>query len=76
MCHASHMAASVEADDKLIDEARCLGRHKTKREAVRAALNEYIHHQKQLGLIEAFGTFEFDPEYDYKTKRGRKMPRA
>jgi hypothetical protein len=56
-------------DDKLVEEARRTGGHKTKREAVNAALDEYVCHRKQLGLIEAFGTFEFDPKYDYKAER-------
>lgn len=67
------MTRNPGVDEKLIDEARRLGGHKTKRAAVMAALNEYVSHRKQLGLIEAFATFEFDPEYDYKVKRSRKQ---
>lgn len=66
------MATNLALDDKLIEEARRTGGHKTKREAVTAALDEYIRHRKQLRLIEAFGTFDFDPGYDYKTERHRK----
>ncbi|MGA9039373.1 MAG: type II toxin-antitoxin system VapB family antitoxin [Terriglobales bacterium] len=66
------MATNLALDDKLIEEARRTGGHKTKREAVTAALDEYIRHRKQLRLIEAFGTFAFDPGYDYKTERHRK----
>ena len=36
------MAANLAIDDRLIDEARRIGNHKTKKEAVTAALNEYI----------------------------------
>jgi Arc/MetJ family transcription regulator len=68
------MATNLALDDKLIEEARRTGGHKTKREAVTAALDEYIRHRKQLRLIEAFGTFDFDPAYDYKTERHRKRP--
>jgi Arc/MetJ family transcription regulator len=59
-------------DDELVEEARRTGGHKTKREAVNAALDEYVRHRKQVGLIEAFGTFDLDPTYDYKAERSRK----
>jgi Arc/MetJ family transcription regulator len=59
-------------DDKLIEEARRRGRHKTKEEAVTAALEEYIRHHKQLRILKAFGTVDFDPAYDYRAERRRK----
>ncbi len=59
-------------DDKLIEEARRLGEHKTKREAVTTALEEYIQHCKQNQILDDFGTVDFDPEYDYKVERRRK----
>jgi Arc/MetJ family transcription regulator len=72
MCNNLHMATNLALDDKLVEEARLTGGHKTKREAVNAALGEYVRHRKQLGLVEAFGTFDFDPKYDYKAERPRK----
>jgi Arc/MetJ family transcription regulator len=71
VCENLHMATNLALDDKLVEEARRTGGHKTKREAVNAALDDYIRHRKQLGLIEAFGSFDFDPEYDYKAGRFR-----
>ncbi len=68
------MATNLALDDKLVEEARRTGGHKTKREAVNAALDEYVRHRKQLRLIEAFGSFDFDPEYDYKAERFRTKP--
>jgi Arc/MetJ family transcription regulator len=68
------MATNLALDDKLVEEARRTGGHKTKREAVNAALDEYVRHRKQLSLIEAFGSFDFDPEYDYKAERFRTRP--
>ena len=56
---------------KLIGEARRIGRHKTKKDAVTAALVEYIQRRKQLRILEAFGTVDFDPTYDYKAERRR-----
>jgi hypothetical protein len=39
---------------------------------VTAALTEYIQHRKQLRILEAFVTGDFDPDYDYKAERRRK----
>jgi len=66
------MATNLALDDKLIEEARRAGKHKTKKEAVSAALEEYIRRRKQLRILEAFGQFEFDPAYDYKAERQRR----
>ncbi len=65
------MPTNLALDDKLIEEARRAGEHKTKREAVTAALAEYVQRRKQWRLLSAFGTFEFDPAYDYKAERRR-----
>jgi Arc/MetJ family transcription regulator len=66
------MATNLAIDDKLINEAREIGGHKTKKEAVTTALQEYIRHRKQKRILAAFGTFDFDPTYDYKAERRRK----
>ena len=63
------MATNLALDDNLIEEARRAGRHKTKKEAVSAALEEYVRRRKQLRILEAFGKFDFDPDYDYKAER-------
>jgi Arc/MetJ family transcription regulator len=71
MCDNLHMATHLALDDKLIEEARRAGKHKTKKSAVTAVLAEYIQRRKQLRILEAFGSFEFDPAYDYKAERRR-----
>ncbi|HEX3663189.1 MAG TPA: type II toxin-antitoxin system VapB family antitoxin [Acidobacteriaceae bacterium] len=63
------MATNLALDDKLIDEARRIGGHATKKEAVTAALDEYIRRRKQLEILKHFGTIDFDPGYDYKKNR-------
>ncbi len=57
---------------QLIEEARILGGHKTKKEAITTALAEDLQRQKQLGIIELFRTIAYDPAYDYKAARQRK----
>lgn len=66
------MATNLAIDDHLIEEARKTGGHKTKKEAVTKALQEYIQHRRQMRILEAFGTVDFDPQYDYKAERRRK----
>ena len=66
------MPTNLALDDALIEEARKVGQHKTKRGAVTAALKEYIQHRKQLKILSLAGTIDFDPDYDYKVQRGRK----
>jgi len=66
------MATNLALDDALIEQARRAGRHKTKKEAVTAALAEYVKRRKQLRILEAFGSLEFDPKYNYKAERRRK----
>ncbi|MGA8107824.1 MAG: type II toxin-antitoxin system VapB family antitoxin [Acidobacteriaceae bacterium] len=63
------MATNLALDDKLIDEARRIGGHATKKEAVTAALDEYIRRRKQLEILKHFGTIDFDPAYDYRKNR-------
>jgi hypothetical protein len=63
------MATNLAIDDRLIDEARRMGNHRTKKEAVTAALQEYIGRRKQLEILKLFGTIDYDPAYDYKKMR-------
>jgi Arc/MetJ family transcription regulator len=66
------MATNLAIDDKLIEEARKTGKHKTKKEAVTTALHEYIQRHRQQRILADFGTVDFDPQYDYKAERRRK----
>lgn len=63
------MATNLALDDRLIEEARRIGHHKTKKEAVTSALTEYVKRRKRLGILKMFGTVEYDPTYDYKVER-------
>lgn len=72
LCEDENMPTNLSIDDRLIVEAKKLGRHKTKRETVNAALDEYIQRRKQEALIPLFGTIDFDAEYDHKHERRTK----
>ena len=65
------MATNLEIDPKLLEKAMRLGRHGTKRAAVKEALEEYVRHREQLRIIDLFGSVDFDPTYDYKKQRKR-----
>ncbi|MGA3211680.1 MAG: type II toxin-antitoxin system VapB family antitoxin [Terriglobales bacterium] len=65
------MPTNLAIDDELIEQARRIGGHATKKAAVTAALDEYIRRRKQLEVINLFGTIDFDPEYNYRAKRKR-----
>jgi len=61
--------ATLGLDDGLIREAQKLGNHRSKKEAVNAALDEYVTRRKQLGILKLFGKIDYDPRYDYKRAR-------
>ena len=65
------MPTNLALDDKLVNEARKLGKHRTKREAVNEALAEYVSRRKRRRVLDLFGTLEWDPDYDYKAERSR-----
>jgi len=65
------MPTNLALDDKLIMQAQKVGYHRTKKEAVTAALKEYVAHKKQLMIKKLFGTINFDNDYDYKKARNR-----
>ncbi len=65
------MATNLEIDPKLLEKARRLGRHRTKRAAVNEALVEYVRYREQLKIIDLFGSVDFDPSYDPKKQRKR-----
>ena len=66
------MATNLGLNDRIVDEAQRVGGHKTKKDAVNAALEEYVRRRKQLKILELFGKIDFDPSYDYKAERRRK----
>lgn len=66
------MPTNLAIDDRLITEAQKLGRHRTKKDAVTAALDEYIQRRKQHDILPLFGTIDYDANYDSKKERNKK----
>lgn len=65
------MATNLALDDKLLNQAVLVGGLKTKKDTVTLALKEFIQRREAEKLIDAFGTVDFDADYDYKTGRNR-----
>jgi hypothetical protein len=63
---------AFKIDDRLVRQAQKLGKHRTKKDAVTAALVKYIRLLKQQEIISLFGTIDYDPKYDYKRERQTK----
>jgi hypothetical protein len=63
---------NLAIDDRLIEEARELGHHRTKKEAVNAALDEYVRYRKQLKILDLVGKIEYYDDYDYKQARRKR----
>ena len=72
LCVEETMPTNLAIDDRLIAEAQKLGHHRTKKETVNAALDEYVQRRKQQQILSLFGTVEYDRTYDYKRERRKR----
>jgi len=66
------MPTNLNIDDKLLNKAKRLGKHKTKREAVTVALQEYIRRFTIDELFKLAGKIDYFEDYDYKEARRRR----
>ena len=66
------MATNLDLDDELIEAAVKAGGHRSKKEAVTAALEEYVRYRQRLQILDLVGTIDYDPAYDYKAARRRR----
>jgi len=65
------MPTNLAIDDELLEEARRVGGHRTKKDTVNDALREYVERRRQAQIVELFGSIDFDPDYDHKQQRRR-----
>jgi len=66
------MPTNLNIDDTLLEKAVILGKHKSKKEAVNTALEEYIRLHKQMSIKDLFNKIVYDSKYDYKKQRAKK----
>ncbi|OGR04100.1 MAG: antitoxin [Deltaproteobacteria bacterium RIFOXYD12_FULL_50_9] len=65
------MATNLALDDKLLEEARIIGKHTTKKAVVNEALKEYIQRRKQADIINLFHAVDYEFDYNYKNQRNK-----
>ena len=65
------MATNLALDDALIEEARRIGGHRTKKAVVTEALEEYVQRRRQLRILDLFNTIDYVTDFDYKIQRKR-----
>ena len=65
------MPSNLALDDDLVNQAKRLGKHRSKKDAVNEALAEYVARRKRRAVLDLFGTIEWDQDYDYKSERDR-----
>ena len=63
------MATNLAIDPELLNKALEVGGEKTKKATVNRALREFIARREQERLLDLFGKFDWDDEYDYKRER-------
>ena len=63
------MATNLALNDELIEEAKRIGHHKTKRDAVNIALSEYIERHRRLKVLDFVGQIEMVDGFNYKEAR-------
>ena len=67
------MATNLALDQDLLDHAFRVSGEPTKKAAVTRALQEFIARREQRKVAELFGKLDWDPAYDYKVERTRKL---
>ena len=65
----SDVATNLKLNDKLVAETVKAGNFKSKREAVNAALAEFVQRRQRLRILELEGKIDFDPTWNYKKMR-------
>ena len=66
------MPTNLALDDSLVEEAKRLGNHRSKKDAVNHALLEYVSRRKRRKVLDLFEKMDWDERYDYKKERKRR----
>ena len=67
--NANQLRGKRSLNDELIEEAKRIGHHKTKRDAVNIALSEYIERHRRLRILNFVGQIEMVDGFDYRKSR-------
>ena len=62
------MPSNLAIDDNLLNLAKKIGKHKTKRAVVNETLEECIQSRKQLEITKLCGKVEYENDCDYKAQ--------
>ena len=66
------MPSNIDYNPKLLSEVQKIGHFKFKKDAVNAALKEFVDRRKQKKIFHLFGKIEYEPNYCHKEGRVRK----
>ncbi len=66
------MATNLKIDPDLLNEAKRVGRFRTKKEAVNQALTEFVQHRRQMDVLDWEGKVDFFDDYDPKALRKKR----
>jgi Arc/MetJ family transcription regulator len=69
------MATNLAIDDRLLEQARRIGKFPTKKETVTRALQEFIERRQQRRILKGLGNFQFREDWNYKQDRLGREPR-
>ncbi len=69
LCDPRAMATNLELDAGLIEKAKRLGKHASKREAVERALREYVAGLERLAILDLAGTLDMEPHGSHRRAR-------
>ena len=63
------MATNLAIDEKLLEEALRVGKHRSKKDTVNEALKEYVMRRKRRDILSLFGKVDMEPSYNYRKER-------
>jgi hypothetical protein len=69
------MPPKSKINGRVIEETREL-KHRTKKDAAIAALDESVRRRKQQEILLLFGTLDYAENYDYRRERGKRRGNA
>ena len=63
------MSTNLALNDQLIESAKTLGQHRSKKEAVTVALEEYVQRLRQRAVLDAFGKIDYEKGFSHARQR-------